>query len=115
MGDWWDESDTEGWIDLGDQHWFRFNGWSPDRTINPQYADLPDVPKWGLTIRHYTPDGKQCMGGLTFDGEVQRRLVPERARWQVASLEPETLEISPSVLCSCGDHGFIRNGRWVRA
>lgn len=34
--------------------------------------------------------------------------------WEVEQDNPLTL--SPSLLCrACGDHGFIRNGRWERA
>lgn len=36
--------------------------------------------------------------------------IPAEAKWQVESLEP--LTISPSLLCPCGHHGFISNGRW---
>lgn len=110
-----DRWETEGWTDLGHDHSYKFTSWNPDRELNPQFADLPDVPKFGLIVRHLTADGQNCMGGVTFDGEVQRRLVPEQARWQVVSLEPATLEISPSLLCHCGDHGYIRGGRWVPA
>jgi len=109
----WETWDSEGWLDIGSDHWVKFTSWHPDRELNPHLAQYPDVPKWGLIMRHRKPDGGKCMGGVTFDGEVQRALVPESARWQVISLEPETLEIAPSLLCHCGDHGFIRNGRWV--
>ena len=115
MSDDWESWDAEGWNDLGDDHWLKFTTWSPDRTINPHYAHLPDVEKWGLIMRHRKPDGGKCMGGVTFDGPVQAELTPEAARWQVVSLDVATLEISPSLLCHCGDHGFIRAGRWVRA
>jgi hypothetical protein len=106
---------TDGWIDIGHEHQVRFNCWKPDRELNPKFAHLPDVEKWGLTVRHKTPVGGECLGGVTFDGEVQRQLTPEAARWQVFSLEPETLHIEPSLLCHCGDHGFIRGGRWEPA
>jgi hypothetical protein len=34
--------------------------------------------------------------------------------WTVQSTDPITL--SPSLLCSaCGEHGFIRDGKWVPA
>lgn len=50
----------------------------------------------------------------TFDVPSMRATMrPDRPLWQVQSWEP--LTISPSVLCSCGDHGFIREGRWVPA
>jgi hypothetical protein len=38
------------------------------------------------------------------------QLFPEQARWQVLCMEPLTL--SPSLLCHCGDHGYIQGGRW---
>lgn len=31
------------WIDLGDGHAIRYVQWAPDRDLNPQHADLPDV------------------------------------------------------------------------
>jgi hypothetical protein len=102
---------------------------------------LPVVERWGAIVRHYRPDGTLCEGCITFDGEWQRRAhqmhCEARARegkpepppdptWTVESWEP--LTCSPSLLCespvlgpdgrvigTCGDHGFIRNGAWVRA
>ena len=52
-----------------------------------------------------------CLGSVAFD-------LPETAaargpKWTVEQMEP--LTISPSVACDCGDHGFIREGRWVSA
>lgn len=103
-------------LDLGDGHLLAFNCWNPDRALNPQYEGLPDVEKWGATIYHRTDKTETgwCAGAVTFDGPVQKQLVPDRGRWQVQSWEP--LTISPSLLCGgCGDHGFIRAGKWVRA
>lgn len=101
-------------IDLGDGHTAEWEGWHPDRELNPQLEEVPDVDKWGLTIYHTSPTGRNCAGFVTLDGDVQRRVEPNRTnRWTVESWDPLTL--SPSVLCSCGDHGWIREGRWVRA
>lgn len=101
-------------IDLGDEHTAEWEGWYPDRKLNPGLADMPDVEKWGLTIYHKNPAGQDCAGFVTLDCEVQRRVEPNRSnRWTVENWDPLTL--SPSVLCSCGDHGWIREGRWVRA
>lgn len=52
-----------------------------------------------------------CMGGITLDVPAAEGLTG--ARWQVQSMEP--LTVSPSLLCECGDHGFIRDGKWVPA
>ena len=115
-------------LDLGDGHTLRFHQWSPDRDLNPQYDGIPDVERFGAVIGHYRPDdGTYCEGSITFDSPVARQLIPERALWQVQSWDP--LTVSPSLLCKmpkfgadgsipgteCGDHGFIREGRWVRA
>ena len=113
-------------LDLGDGHTLRFYGWSPDRDLNPQYDDIADEEKSGAIVSHIRADGSYCEGAVTFDTPAMRRLMPERAKWTVESWEPLTL--SPSLLCKgpvynaeghvigkCGDHGFIRCGRWVRA
>jgi hypothetical protein len=109
-------------IDLGHGHTLRYVGWHPDRDLNPQYDGTPDVEKWGAIVGHpvgphplvpeYMATG-YCEGMVTFDEPVQRQIEPNRPRWTVESWEP--LTISPSVLCACGDHGFIREGRWVTA
>lgn len=106
--------------DLGHDHFVWFTSWSPDRELNPQYKDIPDIPKYGLVVKHLNKEtGKECVGGVTFDLPDVRKLHEmnpaggwHRARWQVIDLNPETLHIEPSLLCSCGDHGWIRNGRW---
>ncbi len=100
-------------IDLGDGHTLEFTCWNPDRDLNPQYEGIPDIPKFGAIITHQTPEGLECMSHVNFDTpEVRRVELREQVRWQVESWEPLTL--SPSILCrKCGDHGFIRAGKWV--
>lgn len=102
-------------IDLGDGHYLTFFQWAPDRELNPQYKDLPDVPKAGALIRHSRSDnGDECNSGINFDLPAMRQVFPNDSRWQVENWEPLTL--SPSILClRCGDHGFIRDGKWVKA
>lgn len=94
------------------------NSWAPDRTLNPRWAHLADVPWCGLELDH--PDArdpsKRCDAGLLFDLPEIAEVWPDSPRWQVVTWEPLTL--SPSVLCDpekggCGLHGHIREGRWV--
>jgi hypothetical protein len=115
-------------LDLGDDHYLWYYGWAPDRDLNPQYAEFPDVEKAGASVGHLRPDGSYCEGAITFDVGPMSQLRLQKALWQVQSWEP--LTVSPSLLCrapvfdpdryriagsECGDHGFIRAGRWVRA
>jgi hypothetical protein len=107
--------DREGTIDIGHDHCIRWTQWSPDRELNPQYADRPDINPCGASIYHPKPDGSgDCAGHVTFDFPGCEHLADDAHRWTVVSLEP--LTITPSVLCrTCGDHGFITDGRWIPA
>ena len=66
----------------------------------------------GLIEEHAGPDGGRCDGYLKLRG---REPNPDaRPSWVVEQEEPLTL--SPSVLCrTCGNHGFVRDGKWVPA
>jgi hypothetical protein len=107
-------------IDLGHGHTLRWTVWKPDRELNPQYEGIPDLEKCTGIIAHpLRPDDEQCRdlgycrGAFTPESETTRRLFPEQALWQVSCWEP--LTVSPSILCHCGDHGFIQGGCWVPA
>lgn len=101
-------------IDLGDGHKLWFTAHKPNRELNPGYADIPDTDRWGAIVSH-----GECYSGITFRGEAQallaaRGVFSDHALWDVLSWQPLTL--APSLLCRlCGDHGFIRAGRWERA
>lgn len=107
------ENESRVDLDLGNGHTLRFYGWGPDRTLNPQYIGTEDEQRSGAIVSHAKPDGSYCEGAVTFDTPAMRKLAPGRPKWTVESSEPLTL--TRSLRCSCGDHGFIRDGRWVRA
>jgi hypothetical protein len=91
---------TERRIDIGDSHVLVL--------ITPPGATEPT----GVEVEHLTPAGKRCMGWISLD--VARNAdLPEARKWQVQSWDPLTL--SPSLLCGCGDHGFVRGWRWIPA
>ena len=100
-----------GAMDLGSGHVGFKASWSPDRDLNPQYDGIPDIPWCGLTIEHTAPDGAECSGHITF--AVPGTEIWPHHKWTVISFDP--LHVEPSILCDCGDHGFIRDGRWVTA
>lgn len=102
-------------LDIGHGHTLTYACWAPDRNLNPDVAHLPDVARYCGIIDHPDPaTGQPCQGTVTFAGQVQREIEPNRPTWTVESWEP--LTIAPSVLCQgCGDHGWIRGGQWVPA
>lgn len=95
-------------LDLGGGVRLWWFGWHPDRELNPQYADLPDLDRAGALIVH----GNGCYSGINFRSPGMERAFPEHATWVVESWDPLTL--SPSLLCrTCGWHVFIRDGKAV--
>lgn len=86
----------EGSIDLGNETCYKK---SLDREGN-----------WiAITHWHKNAQGNLCGGWVPFN-VVSEYILPGTPKWDVISREPLTL--SPSLLCKCGNHGFIRNGRW---
>jgi hypothetical protein len=82
-------------------------GWNPD--------DLPaNRARYGFPLPNDKRNGGECRSAIHFDIPTLREWFVEDHFWQVQSWEP--LTVSPSLLCTaCGDHGFIREGRWVPA
>jgi hypothetical protein len=107
-------------IDLGHGHVIRFADWDPDLDLNPGLRDIADQLPARVSgiVRHQVPDvnsgtqGGYCEGVITFDPPITRAHLTG-PYWTVESWDPLTL--SPSLLCHCGDHGHIREGRWVPA
>jgi len=99
-------------MDLGHGVRAWWTAWAPDRDLNPQYAGIPDVPRYGMIYEHPASLGV-CFGGITLDTpETAAVRPPGRPVWQVVTWEPLTL--APSLLCTaCGHHGWIREGVWV--
>lgn len=88
-------------LDLGDGHIATFTSYEGEIA--------------GCRIQHKTKDGALCDGFVPFVGRSWAKSFDGKiTAWDVVSEDPLTL--SPSVLCRvCGDHGFVREGKWVRA
>lgn len=89
-------------LDLGDNHSLRFVEYEGD-------------PRAGADVFHKKPDGTDCCDWISFANSTWTRAfsgtIPS---WEVVSWEPLTL--TPSIACrTCGDHGHITGGKWVRA
>lgn len=93
-------------LDLGNGYTLTFTSWAPDRELNPQYADYPDIEKAGAIIR--CPHGYES--AIIFKHDVPGF----EEGWTVESWEPLTL--SPSLASRSHEcHGFIREGKWESA
>jgi hypothetical protein len=100
-GEIWGENVPERAVQLGGEHYYT-------RVVDKN-------EKWiGINEYHKHPvTGKTCGGWAPFDVQSEY-LTPGSEKWTVESYEPLTL--SPSLLCTmpdCGNHGYIRQGKWV--
>jgi len=93
----------ESATDIGEGHSILFVNYMGERAALNDY--------------HRRPDGTLCAGFIPFRGTAYSKQFEGQTSyqaWDVVSENPLTL--SPSLLCrACGDHGFIRGGKWVRA
>lgn len=89
-------------IDLGDDHVIVLTDYKGEKRV-------------GGNVAHLTKDGCVCNQFIPFEGRAWANGFQGRiTTWKVENDLPLTL--SPSLLCrACGDHGFIRNGKWERA
>lgn len=104
-----DGTPKPGVLDLGHDHfakgYLRY-GDQPGTTVGFQMLHR----KGPNPLKAY--EGSEwCMGSILLDVPAAEGL--SGARWAVESMDP--LSVSPSLLCDCGDHGFIRGGKWVPA
>lgn len=93
----WGDVMTDNIRQLGRDHWYQLVS-SPkgDRVI-------------GAVVGHRLADGSTCEGAIWWDDEYS----PRGEMWVLNNTDP--LDVSPSLLCHCGDHGFIKHGEWVPA
>jgi hypothetical protein len=106
-------------LDLGSGHVLRFSVWDPDLDLNPEVKERVQgltLPATIGAIVSHRKNGDSCDGFIYFDVPPAHWFNSEsvgKQYWKVEKWDPLTL--SPSLLCHCGDHGFIREGRWVLA
>jgi Family of unknown function (DUF6527) len=90
--------DVDGLVELGDHHF-----------LMPMYHDGKVVSFYEWHREGGSGEWHAGTLPLQFPGEEKK----PGTTWDVESMDPVTL--SPSVLCDCGVHGFIRSGRWIDA
>ncbi len=101
-------------FDLGDDN----HRWSWLVRAAPSRDELPQsVANYVPTVRdilwrHRCSASKRIEGWATCWIDVSTG-----TRHRLTNDDPEHLSIEPSILCpiGCGDHGFVRDGKWVAA
>lgn len=86
----------------------------PGYSLTPvEFAGDDPVRIVGYQERHPRPDnGEPCVGFIWVDATSKAHV--DGPVWTVEQADPLTL--SPSIKCrSCGNHGFVREGKWVPA
>ena len=89
-------------LDLGDEHYLQWTNYHGER-VGGNIIHKSDKTESGW-----------CGGAFTITGSKWNVDYPEHAHWQLSGPEDKPT-LSPSFQCHCGDHGFIREGKWVRA
>lgn len=89
-------------VDLGDGHYIDWSSYQGSIC--------------GGIITHRTDKTESgwCAGSFWIDDRYNKACGTKHAIWGFNG-NLQTPELTPSFLCHCGDHGFVRNGKWVRA
>lgn len=67
----------------------------------------------GLLDYHKKPNGSDCLGSIFWDATFQ---TDPNKLWTLENGDREHITVSPSLACGiCGDHGFIKDGKWIKA
>jgi hypothetical protein len=87
-----------------DDEWLVYALYAPQRKASALYSPSGDVVS--ILEAHQKEDDSWCEGAVPLGEAI--------GGWTVVQDSPLTL--APSLLCArCGDHGFIREGRWIAA
>lgn len=114
----WPDSPGPACVEIGEHHCLRrtVHGGDPDVTeyATGLMAGGATTHLAGFIVGHDRADqALRCEGAVTVCAEHRA----DGHVWSMTgSLEGGDLTLAPSILCkTCGDHGFIREGRWVAA
>jgi hypothetical protein len=75
-------------------------------------------PAIGYIENHPRPDdGQPCAGVVLLKSAKQPSTTRNTPRWRLVDGTPEApLTLEPSIKCrTCGNHGHVRDGKWVPA
>jgi hypothetical protein len=110
-------------LDLGDGHYLDWTTYEGERCggiishtkdqalYESQMAKLKESGNYDEEVAEFY---RLCQGAITIKGSTSAIKHARQAVWEMTgTFEQPTF--SPSFLCHCGDHGFVREGKWVRA
>ena len=98
-----------------------------DHTLSWLIAGRGSDERVGAVIGHPAPGKTEtgyCEGFVSWAPTTWERENPDklsdaernRPRWTLHGAADAHLTLTPSVLCAtCGDHGFVTDGRWIPA
>lgn len=106
-------------ISIGKDHFIKFEWLTPSgegiaSAVKPEEGSI----KVGLLEQHKNAAGTWCGGYITFGNvpEAVNFVAKFGGRLSGHVLEnDDPISVSPSLLCRCGKHGFIRAGAWSDA
>lgn len=104
-------------LDLGDGHWLDWAYYEGELCGGIISHTKTEALKAKQRADPNYPDNavdSPCQGAFTIAGSKWEQMRPGCAKWQMSGTK-EVPTLSPSFLCHCGDHGWVRGGRWVRA
>lgn len=89
-------------ISLGHGHWL-------------QWTEFQGV-RCGGVIRHLDSKAESglCAGSFWTDDRYNKACGTKHAIWMLTGAA-DAPTLSPSFMCHCGDHGWVRDGKWVPA
>src|SRR6266853_664972 len=89
-------------LDLGDGHYLDWTTYKGSRC--------------GGIITHTLGKSENglCSGSFWIDERFKHDTGGHGSVWQLTGPDSSPT-LSPSFLCHCGDHGWVRDGKWVRA
>lgn len=97
---------------LGERRWLEWVTYGTDEVVGAiEHHPRARATELGGHLQELDSD---CQGAVFFNVQGVPPSVRDRQLWTVVSWQP--LELSPSLHClTCGNHGWIKGGKWIPA
>jgi hypothetical protein len=95
-------------VELGEGHWLRWTEVEGELSGGVIIHTLPEKQPGDIRLE------TECWGHFVLRYSNWAAEHPQKDTWLLTG-HRETPTLSPSFLCHCGDHGYVREGRWEKA